>query len=118
MLGKRYVLGVRSPSGRGRLEGRLRSTRLPRGVLGNDDGEHSIWISGDTFEWFLRPREIESAQEVEEPGEPEMLALVPARACERPLHPSRSAALVRGARTARRSSRHGLPAHARHHRKD
>jgi hypothetical protein len=112
-IGRRYILGVKSAGHRGRLEGRLRSTRLPRGVLGNEDGEHSIWVSGESFEWFLRPDEIESAHEVAEPDDPEMFALLPARSCERPLHPSRSAALIKTSRGTATRSRHCLVAYAR-----
>lgn len=54
---------IRVPGG-GQIEGRVRSTRIPSGFRLNKDGEHSIWIAGDNVEWFLRPSEVEAAEEV------------------------------------------------------
>jgi hypothetical protein len=50
--------------GGGRIEGWLRSTKIPQGFRLNKDGDHSIWVAGDDVEWFLRPCEIRAAQEV------------------------------------------------------
>ena len=98
-IGRRYSIRLKNPAFPGTLEGRLRSVRLPRGVLGNDDGEHCVWISGESFEWFLRPDEIEAAHEVGEPEEPSLPALVPPRCCAHVPFP-----LARGPR-ARRAAR-------------
>ena len=70
-IGRRYRFTLRDPALPGYLEGELRSTSLPRGTLGNNDGEHRVWVSGELFEWFLRIEDIGSIQElVDEPPEP------------------------------------------------
>jgi hypothetical protein len=61
-IGRRYRIRLKSPACRGSLEGVLRSTRLPEGMLGNSDGEHCVWLAGESFEWFLRPDEIRSIE--------------------------------------------------------
>jgi hypothetical protein len=53
---------IRVPGG-GQIEGKVRSTKIPPGFRLNKDGEHSIWIAGNDVEWFLRPTEVETAEE-------------------------------------------------------
>jgi hypothetical protein len=89
-IGRRYRLTLKSKAFPGWLEGRLRSVKLPRGVLGNEDGTHSIWLSGESFEWFLRPDEIETVQELgEDTDEIAPPPLLPERACARRIVVSR-----------------------------
>lgn len=99
-IGRRYRIKLRNPAFPGRLEGRLRSIRLPRGMLGNVDGEHSVWVSGESFEWFLRPDEIEAAQEMPEADEPSLLAFVPPRCCARRFPPPGPRRRARASRRA------------------
>jgi hypothetical protein len=83
-VGRRYRITLHSKAFPGHLEGRLRSVKLPRGVLGNDDGFHSIWLSGESFDWFLRPEEIDAVEELpEKHGQLPSTPLVPSRICER-----------------------------------
>jgi hypothetical protein len=100
-IGRRYRITLRDPAFPGRLEGRLRSVRLPQGMLGNVDGEHSVWVSGESFEWFLRPDEIEAAQEMPEADEPSLLAFVPPRCCARRFPPPGPRRRARAATRAR-----------------
>jgi hypothetical protein len=81
-IGKRYRITLRNHVAAGHLEGVLRSTNLPRGSLGNKDGEHCIWLTGELFEWFLRIGDIAAIQELDEPTEPGLS--VAARAACRP----------------------------------
>ena len=53
---------IQVPGG-GQIEGKVRSTKIPPGFRLNMDGEHSIWIAGNHVEWFLRPAEVETAEE-------------------------------------------------------
>lgn len=73
-VGKRYRVQLRSPVA-GYLEGLLRSTTVPRGALGNDDGEHTIWISGELFDWFLRTTDIRAIDELDQAPEAPVGAL-------------------------------------------
>jgi hypothetical protein len=76
-VGKRYKVTLRSRAFQGHLEGTLRATDLPEGARGNEDGQHSIWFSGEIFEWFLRFDDIATIEEVHDAAaEP---ALAPAR---------------------------------------
>jgi hypothetical protein len=107
-MGRRYRITLKSAVFRGYLEGTLRSTRLPRGVLGNDDGEHSIWLSGESFEWFLRPLEIDSATELPEPDEDEAHEpILEPRVCAGRWHPSR--AVLTGVRAVGEVADPGAP---------
>jgi hypothetical protein len=101
-VGKRYRITLRSRTFGGYLEGLVRSTTLPRGALGNHDGDHRIWLIGELFEWFLRPAEIKTVEELSDRA-PDEATVLPRAICEAPLHP----AGIRGAlnRHAPRSPR-------------
>ncbi|CAN5632419.1 hypothetical protein BH24ACT26_BH24ACT26_03700 [soil metagenome] len=91
VVGKRYRINLRSPDCGGYLEGLLRSTRLPRGVLGNDDGKHSIWVAGELFDWFLRTDDIDAVEQIEDaPKEHSLAALFHRPVCAAARHPSRA----------------------------
>ena len=79
-IGKRYRITLRNHVAAGYLEGILRSTSLPRGSLGNKDGDHCIWLSGELFEWFLRVDDIGAIQALDEPRERGLL-VAPRAAC-------------------------------------
>ena len=81
-IGKRYRLQLSGAAVSGYLEGVLRSTRLPRGTLGNSDGEHRIWISGEEFEWFLRPGDIQAIHELEDAPAEAPVPILPRDLCE------------------------------------
>lgn len=94
IVGKRYRITFRARAFGGHLEGLLRSTELPRGALGNHDGRHCIWLSGELFEWFLRPEEIATIHEVADPCEAR-LSFLPRDICDAPLHPAGIRACLR-----------------------
>jgi hypothetical protein len=105
-VGKRYRITLRNPAFAGYLEGLLRSTHLPAGVLGNDDGKHRIWVEGELFDWFLETSDIDTIEPVRGEGDDPEYAPAPSRPLCRVGHPS-----------AARRARTGLvkPAPARAH---
>ncbi|MFN2490520.1 MAG: hypothetical protein ABR529_12435 [Actinomycetota bacterium] len=95
-LGKRYRIALSGGAYQGALEGVLRSTRLPLGVLGNSDGEHRIWVMGEAFDWFLRVGDIEAIEELDDTEADEVRQeILPRKPCPglatRPLEPRRRA---------------------------
>lgn len=63
-IGNSYRIAIRNGEHTAWVEGEVRSLDLPRGVLGNRDGRHPIWVTGRQFDWFLRADEVESAEEL------------------------------------------------------
>jgi hypothetical protein len=90
-IGRRYRIGLQGRALAGFVEGVLRSVRVPGGFMGNDDGAHSVWVAGETFEWFLRPEEIASIRELEvepEPAPQPAIASARGELCEVPRYSS------------------------------
>jgi hypothetical protein len=104
-IGKRYRFHLSSRTMHGSLEGVLRSTRVPMGVLGNHDGLHRIWIAGETFEWFLTLGDITSVEQLQDaPVDPAQLPLMRRIPCSGGLQPSRFRTSA-----GRRGTRRGEP---------
>ena len=98
-VGGRYRITLRGGDARGYLEGVLRSAHLPMGMMGNDDGEHPVWIAGDMFDWFLRVDDIAHFERVAARIDPSLLPVLRRDRCPHGGIPSRVGGLTAGSRT-------------------
>jgi hypothetical protein len=117
-IGRRYRVTLKEPACPGWLEGVLRSARVPAGFLGNDDGAHSLWLVGETFEWFLRPDEIETIEDLTEASQ-ESAPWLPASALRnKRLHPVRLDATMGASRRTGLDALAGMSHHQSRRRRD